>query len=177
MWLPRFLLLHVKKKQNRINTNQHSHWAEVHWSFLLLYPSLRIFQISAKKSLIFSDASPLAYECFWLRYLNCSSFIVNALPVCFFLFFFSPPTGQQERLLRHYKGNVLKGRRWGQLNLTTQSSPLWHSWAVDISTSFLIFVLMEMLPGFCVCMCVWAWVCIDTKLTFFVWVDCVPSLY
>lgn len=108
-------------------------------------------------------SSCLQYEHFPLCYLNYSSFEVSVAPVCFFSSYRTT-----KRLLWHYKGNVLKGKCWGQLNLTTQLSSLWHSWAVDISTSFLIY-LMEMLPAvWCVC------VYINTiQIVFVKGVDCV----
>lgn len=54
-------------------------------------------------SLIFSDSSPLVWECFPLCYLNCSSFVVNVSTVIFF----PPPTGQQKDCL-----GITKGMHW-----------------------------------------------------------------
>ncbi len=71
-------------------------------------------------------------------------------------FAFFPSYSTTERLLRHYKGNVLKQKCRGQLGLTTQSSSLWHSWAVDISTSCLIFCISNVNAAFLLvcCLCV-----------------------
>lgn len=104
-----------------VNTNQISGViATVDWEDLtvglrftedvLLLLSPRSFQISARKSvfvpclLIFSDAAPLAHECFPLRYLNCSSFVVNVPTVCYFLLLH---TGQQKDCL-----GITKGMHW-----------------------------------------------------------------
>lgn len=89
-------------------------------------------------------------ECFTLRHLNCNSFVIS-VPSLHLALFPPPclPTRQQKDW--HCKGNMLRRKKWRQLNLTIQLSPSWHSWAVDMSTSCLISLVMEILAAVCVC--------------------------